>query len=351
VTDFTFATSDHYIWKSTSVEVDKKTKRRTRVDAVYNPDHADFKDVIHMGGKTVEAMSYYYPKWPFPYNTATVFEGLAEMEYPMMANIHQSKDTFYTAALTIHEIFHTMFPFYMGINEIKYAWMDEGWATVGEWLLYAHMYPGEINNWGVDQVELSAGNETDFPIMTLSAQLPSNNYYVSSYFKPALGFSYLQEMLGDDRFFKGLHYYIKNWNGKHPIPWDLFNSMNFGTGVNMDWFWKAWFFDAGYPDLSIENVSQFESHTEVIVRMKGSKPVPVNLTATFADNSTFTIHKNISIWERGNKEIVIVLTSGKEVTNLLLDGTHIPDVNKEDNVWTSPAKVNGKSGYAALLYL
>ena len=86
VTDFVFATADHYVWQSTSLVVDPATRRRTRVDAAYNPKHEDYKEVISFSRKTVEAMSYTFPKWPFPYAHETVFDGLDQMEYPMMVN-------------------------------------------------------------------------------------------------------------------------------------------------------------------------------------------------------------------------------------------------------------------------
>ncbi len=57
------------------------------------------------------------------------------MEYPMMVNDNPEENRTACITLTSHEIFHTMFPFYMGINETKYAWMDEGWASIGEWLI------------------------------------------------------------------------------------------------------------------------------------------------------------------------------------------------------------------------
>ena len=135
VTDFVFATSDHYLWKSTSLVVDPKTKRRTRVDAVFNPKHKDYFRVVEYARKTLDAMSYTFPAWPFPYPHETVFDGLDQMEYPMMVNDNPVEDRAESIELTDHEIFHTMFPFYMGINETKYAWMDEGWATIGEWII------------------------------------------------------------------------------------------------------------------------------------------------------------------------------------------------------------------------
>jgi hypothetical protein len=75
VTDFVFAVSDHYTWQSSSLVVDPKTKRRTRVDAVFNPKHKDYFKVATDARKTVEAMSYTFPAWPYPYSHETVFDG------------------------------------------------------------------------------------------------------------------------------------------------------------------------------------------------------------------------------------------------------------------------------------
>jgi len=135
VTDFVFAISNHYIWYASSLEVDAQTRRRTRVDAVFNPAHTSYFNVVNYARKTVQVMSYTFPAWPFPYAHETVFDGLDQMEYPMMVNDNPLEDKADDIELTDHEIFHTMFPFYMGINETKYAWMDEGWATIGEWLI------------------------------------------------------------------------------------------------------------------------------------------------------------------------------------------------------------------------
>ena len=86
VTDFVFATSNHYIWYASSLVVDPSTQRRTRVDAVFNPKHKDYFNVINYARKTVESMSYTFPAWPYPYPHETVFDGLDQMEYPMMVN-------------------------------------------------------------------------------------------------------------------------------------------------------------------------------------------------------------------------------------------------------------------------
>jgi hypothetical protein len=217
VTDMVFACSDHYLWQSTSLVVDKATGRRTRVDAAWNPKHRTYASVIDEARKTVDAMSYRFPKWPYPYAHETVFDGLDQMEYPMMVNDNPVDNHEESVELTDHEIFHTMFPFYMGINETKYAWMDEGWATIGEWLISPMIDPAIVDTYGVQEVSSTAGQETDLPIIAISADI-DQAYFANSYPKPALGYLYIKDLLGDELFIKALHYYINRWKGKHPRP-------------------------------------------------------------------------------------------------------------------------------------
>ena len=153
ITDVAVAISNHYLWKSTSLVVDSATGRRTRVDAVYNAQHQEFTEVIDFARKTVESMSFKFPIWPFPYSHITVFNGLSEMEYPMMVNDLPLTNRAETIDLTLHEIFHSMFPFYMGMNETKYGWMDEGWATMGSWIITPMIDSTLINDWSINIYE------------------------------------------------------------------------------------------------------------------------------------------------------------------------------------------------------
>ncbi|MCB2407817.1 M1 family metallopeptidase [Hymenobacter lucidus] len=329
VTDFVFATADHYVWQSTSLVVDPATKRRTRVDAVYNTKHKDYKEVVHFARRTVEAMSYSFPKWPFPYAHETIFDGLDQMEYPMMVNDNPVETREDAITLTDHEIFHTMFPFYMGINETKYAWMDEGWATIGEWIISNIIEPKLVDEYGVEPYARAADSENDLPIITLTTQQNGTPFFLNSYPKPAMGYYYVRDLLGDELFTKALHTYIRNWNGKHPMPYDFFNSMNEGAGQNLNWFWQRWFFDNGYPDQAIQSVTP----QGIIVEAKGTKPMPVDLLVTFADNSTQKLHRTIAVWQDGSKTVTVPLTGGKAVKKVVLGHTYTPDNDKKNNVW------------------
>jgi hypothetical protein len=332
VTDFAFACSNHYLWNATSVEVDAVTKRRTRVDVAFNAAHADFFSVVQYARSTVDKMSHSFPKWPFPYSHETVFDGLDQMEYPMMVNDNPLADKAQAIELTDHEVFHTMFPFYMGTNETSYAWMDEGWATIGEWIISPMIDSVIVDDYGMLPYNSIAGKFQDLPIMTPSNQL-TEAYMTNSYPKPALGYLYVKDMLGDSLFLKALHYYIAQWNGKHPQPYDFFYCMNTGSGKNLDWFWKRWFFDNGYPDLAISGVTQKGKTGKVDIISKGTKPVPVDVTILFEDNSIVRLHKSIACWEKGNKTLSLAFPSPQKIKKVTLGSTWVADINKADNVY------------------
>jgi len=332
VPDFAFATSDHYMWQSTSLVVDPKTGRRTRVDAAFNPKHKDYFWVAPDARKTVEGMSYVFPKWPFPYSHITVFDGLDQMEYPMMVNDNPVETREESITLTDHEVFHTMFPFYLGTNETKYAWMDEGWATIGEWILSTYIDSSIIDDYGVVPTERHLGTEADLPIMSLSTE-NNSAYFTNAYPEPAMGYLFVKDLFGDSLFTKALHYYIAQWNGKHPMPFDFFNCMNAGAGRNLNWFWRRWFFEGGFADLAISSVTKKGATHTITVQAKGTKPVPVDLTITFADNSKTKVHRTIAVWEKGATSISIPVTSTKAIQRVELGSTWVPDADKSDNVY------------------
>jgi hypothetical protein len=329
VTDVAVAFSNHYIWQSSSIEVDPTTKQRTRVDAAFNPIHLDYFLVASDARKTVEAMSYTFPKWAYPYPHETIFDGLDQMEYPMMVNDNPVENRAESIELTDHEIFHTMFPFYMGINETKYGWMDEGWATIGEWVISPIIDTSIVDLYGIAPTENAAGKEEDLPITTLTTQLYGNAMFINSYPKPALGYLYAKDALGDDLFYKGLHNYIKNWNGKHPMPNDFFYSMNTGSGKNLNWFWKKWFYGTGIVDMAITTVVG----KNITITNKGEKPLPIDLLITYNDGTKEKIHRSVLVWEKGNSTVTITANGNKKIKSIYLGSTYIPDSNKKDNVY------------------
>jgi hypothetical protein len=335
VVDFAFAISDHYLWQSSSLVVDPKTKRRTRVDAAFNSKHADYFLVATDARKTVEIMSYRLPAWPFPYSHITVFDGLDQMEYPMMINDNPAEDRMQSLSLTDHEVFHMLFPFYVGTNETKYAWMDEGWATMAEWLITTMIDSSLIDTYGVEPYSRNAGTEVDLPIVTPSSET-DRAYYTNTYSKPAMGYLYIKDFLGDALFTKALHEYIRDWKGKHPTPNDFFYTMNRASGKNLNWFWEKWFFENGIPDLGLQSVRVNIDRVRIVVQLKSNKPLPVDLVIVYKDGSTEKIHRSIAVWEKGKQTTTINFTASQKIFRIMLESPYTSDSYPSDNIWIAP---------------
>ncbi len=194
VVDFAFATSDHYLWDATSITVDKETKRRTVINVAYNKNSLDFYDVAKISKKTIQYLSDSMPGIPFPYPRMSVFNGGGGMEYPMMVNDRSESNYKEMIDLTSHEISHTYFPFYMGINQERYAWMDEGWAMFLPSKLQDKLAKSNNNAkaaYSSYVYKVYAGNSSEAILMRPSYHIKDYEYYIASYYKPEIAYSCL----------------------------------------------------------------------------------------------------------------------------------------------------------------
>jgi len=331
VPDFAFAASDHYNWDATSVQVDDNTKRRTLVSAAYNTSAIDYPEVAKIAADGIRLMSTWLPGYPFPYPSMTVFNGDDGMEYPMMCN-DVSTGSRSPMTLTIHEVSHTYFPFMMGINEQDHAWMDEGWAAFFDFML-SDSLSGHTQG-GVRPYSPIAGTDNDVPPMVKSSNL-SSAYRNASYQRPQNAYLTLLDLLGYEKFHACMFGYMNRWKGKHPAPFDFFQTWNDVSGQNLDWFWKPWFFEWGYPDLHIQGVVKDESANCVVVVIgrNGNLPVPMHLEVEYEDGSKEIFHQSAAVWKDGKQTIKVSCPAGKKVKKATLGLRTIPDVTPLDNSW------------------
>ena len=342
IPDFAFALSDHYLWDATSLIVDEKTGRRVLVDAAYNKDSKDFYKVAEIARKSIEYMSFEFPGIPFPYPQMTVFNGATGMEFPMILNNmsvnhpnmgHHPNKEHLLLVFTAHEIAHNYFPFYMGTNEIDYAWMDEGWATLTEFLLGSEL--DTINTTkilSINKYKKVIGTETDFPLISISKITKNPTYKVNSLPKAAIFNLILKDLLGDDLFKKTLHEYMNRWNGKHPMPYDFFYTFNNASGQNLNWLYNPWFFEYGYPDLAIKDVNIKSGNYEIVIEKIGNYPIPVDLKILFSDGTSQIIHKKVSVWKNGSETFNILSETDKTIIRIELYNQNIPDADLTNNI-------------------
>jgi hypothetical protein len=332
VPDFSFATADKYLWDGISITTDKKLNKKTFIQTAYNKTSRDFLEVADIAKKTINYLSTVMPAVPFPYPRMTVFNGDDGMEFPMMVNDRSEMFKSATVNLTSHEISHTYFPFYMGINQARYSWMDEGWAQ----FLPAEFQDKEVS--GNSQVSFSASNysryagtSNEMPMMVPSYFLKGYEYYITSYYRPELAYRVLQNLLGRDLFLKGMQEYIRRWNGKYPSPYDFFFTFNEVTKQDLSWYWKPWFFEIAYPDLAINSIEKVQKDYVIEIENLGGLPIPIEINLEFSDASKDTISRTADVWKDGNKKYQLKYSTDKTISHCLLGASWIPDIDKSNN--------------------
>jgi len=173
--------------------------------------------------------------------------------------------------------------------------------------------------------------------MEVPLMLPSNlicdfsSYRIQAYTRPSLAYKFLRNALGDAAFKKALHVYMNRWHGKHPIPFDFFNSFMQATGQNLMWFFRPWFFGPGYADQAVKEVT---ADNKIVIENTGGLPMPVKVVCEYADGSKDTFTETTAVWDKGQDTISIQADANKTIKKVILGASDIPDVNMDNNVWS-----------------
>jgi hypothetical protein len=336
----TVGLSDHFVWDASSVVVDDATGRRASVQSAFNDSAKDFHQMVEFGRHALDWLSHNWPGIPYPFPKTTIFQGYADMEYPMMVNDGTTDDPVFSRFVAEHEIAHTWFPFYMGINESRYAFMDEGWATTFELLIGQSDLGKEkaedfYRQFRVNGYIYDPSSEEDLPIITPANVLRGVSYGNNAYGKPSLAYLAMKDMLGDTLFKKCLHEYMARWHGKHPLPWDFFNTFNDVAGMNMNWFWTNWFFSNNYIDLAIDKVAETNKKYTVSIRNIGGFAIPFDMEILYADGSSGTQHQGPALWNTDpqNAQVILSPAAGKKIRSIELKGGIYVDADRTDNKW------------------
>jgi len=335
VPDFTFAATKDYNWDAKSIVVDSNSMRRVFVDATYPDNYRNFNVAAKWAAKGVEIMSFDLPGVPFPYEHITSFSNGKSgggMEAPMMANDGDPNSLAEAAGLFFHENSHSYFPFFMGTNERKYAWMDEGWAA---YLTYQIMDVVEPENNYMEKLcrrfESINGSEKEVSLMTMSYDITDYMAYrVHAYNRSSMAYYFLKDALGDSVFKIALHEYMYRWQGRHPIPYDFFASFSDASKRDLNWFIKPWFFETAVADMGIKKIT---NDNKIVVENYGGLPLPISLNIEYSDGSTEDIYENTSIWNSGNKAAILAANTEKTIRKVTLGRNNIPDINRINNIF------------------
>ncbi|MBX7170232.1 MAG: M1 family metallopeptidase [Pyrinomonadaceae bacterium] len=338
ISDVSFAVSDHYIWDGGSVIVDRKTKRRVSIQSAFNIEAVDFKQAVDYGKFTVEWSSANLPGVAYPFNKNTIFRGFGNMEYPMMINITSNKDSAETQRLVNHEILHSWFPFYMGINEQRYGIMDEGWTTAFENLITRQVI-GETQanlNWTKRRVSgwvMNPKISSDIPLITPGDTMRGDALGNNQYGKAAVAYLALKDYLGDELFKKCLFEFMNRWNGKHPLPWDMFNTFNDVSGKDLNWFFYNWFYTNNYIDLAIENVSANGNDYSMKVKNIGGFAIPIEVITEYKNGKKEVLHFTPKVWSKNQQLATLSLKLSDEPLTLTIKQLIFIESNYNDNFW------------------
>ena len=265
VRDFAWGSSRKYIWDAMPVQCENK---KVMCMSFYGKEAYGLyrKYSTKVVAHTIKTYSKF--TIPYPYPVAQSIEAANGMEYPMICfNFGRTeKDGTYTEGskngmilVIIHEVGHNFFPMIINSDERQWSWMDEGLNTFVQYLTEREFDPNYPSQRGpaykmVDYMRLPK-NMLE-PIMVNSENIIS--FGSNAYGKPATALNILREtVMGRELFDFAFKQYCSRWAFKHPEPADFFRTMEDASAVDLDWFWRGWFYDIEPVDISIDTVKAF----------------------------------------------------------------------------------------------
>ncbi|KOS06517.1 aminopeptidase [Flavobacterium akiainvivens] len=266
VRDFGFSSSRKFIYDAMAVQLAGRT---TMAISLYPPEanplwgEYSTKVVAH----TLKTYSKYTFDYPYP-KAISVSAADQGMEYPMICwNYGRPDEKGYTPdnlkygmmSVIIHEVGHNFFPMIVNSDERQWTWMDEGLNTFLQYLTEQEFMPNYPSRRGpADKIVPYMSGDQKFlePIMTNSEAI--YQFGSNAYAKPATGLNILRELvMGHELFDYAFKTYANRWKFKHPTPEDFFRTMEDASAVDLDWFWRGWFYSTDYVDIGISGVKQY----------------------------------------------------------------------------------------------
>ena len=265
VRDFAFASSRKYIWDAMAVNINGKTVMAVSLyPKEGNPLWEEHS--TRVVANTLE--EYSKMTFDYPYSKAiSVHADRQGMEYPMICFNYgrPNPDGTYSErtkrgmiGVITHEVGHNFFPMIVNSDERQWTWMDEGINSFVEILAELDYDPNFFTgNLPKDIVGYMSINQDNLsPIMSQGDYV--KNFGPNAYTKPAAGLYMLrQTIMGPELFDYAFRTYAKRWMFKHPSPADFFRTMEDASAMDLDWFWRGWFYTTDYNDIALKEVKKF----------------------------------------------------------------------------------------------
>ena len=275
VRDFAFAHSRKFIWDAQAVKLNDKTPLAMSLyPKEGNPLwEKESTKAIKNALEVYSERTFDYP-YPVAYSVHTSNQG---MEYPMICfnGGRPNKDGTYSKGkltgmvqVIVHEVGHNFFPMIVNSDERQWTWMDEGLNTFLEKETTRVRYPELFGTHGTPKgiVPFMKGDKSQMrPIMTNGDDMRYNEFGANGYTKPSAALTLLREtVMGPELFDKAFKEYAQRWAFKHPKPADFFRTMEDASAVDLDWFWRGWFYTTDNVDVAVEEVKWFKLRSEQV---------------------------------------------------------------------------------------
>lgn len=266
VRDFAFATSRKFIYDAMAVKMGDRT---VMAESLYpkegNPLWEEYS--TRVVAHTLKSYSGHTFNYPYP-KAISVHAKNQGMEYPMICwnygrpdedGTYSDRVKYGMISVIIHEIGHNFFPMIVNSDERQWGWMDEGLNTFLQYLTeqdFMENYPSRRGKPSSMVTYMKGNQDYIAPIMSN----PENVYQLgnNAYGKPAAGLTILREtIMGPELFDYAFKTYAQRWMFKHPNPEDFFRTMEDASGVELDWFWRGWFYTTDHVDIGVKEVKKF----------------------------------------------------------------------------------------------
>lgn len=277
VRDFGFATSRKFIWDMMAVKIGGIDVMAV---SLYPKEGNPLWEDWSTKAVASTLRSYSRMTFDYPYHKAISVHARSQgMEYPMICwnygrpdenGYYSDRTKFGMMSVIIHEVGHNFFPMIINSDERQWTWMDEGLNTFVQYIAeqdFGEWYPDALSP-GQDKYPSRRGpaskiipymsGDQDFiaPIMTKG--LNTYQFGSNAYSKPATGLNMLREtIMGRELFDYAFKTYSQRWMFKHPTPEDFFRTMEDASAVDLDWFWRGWFYTTDYTDIGIKAVNKY----------------------------------------------------------------------------------------------
>ena len=376
VRDYAFASSRKFIWDAMAVDINGKTVMAYSLySKEANPLYGEHS--TRAVAQTLKTYSKY--TFDYPYHKAISVDGQMGMEYPQICfnpgrpdadGTYSDRTKYRMIKVTIHEVGHNFFPMIVNSDERQWTWMDEGLNSYVEMLAelaYDKDFP-ITRGYPKNIIKYMNGDQSKIaPIMSKGDNVYS--FGSNAYGKPATALWILREtIMGPELFDHAFRTYSQRWMFKHPTPADFFRTMEDASGIDLDWFWRGWFYTTDVTDIGIKNVKKFHTktkenevrfiedttkglgfgdakdsnskfHYEITYNKPEGLVMPIIVYYTYKDGTKERKVYPAQIWRFNDKEITKVFSSSKEITKITIDpNQETADVNTSNNSWPKENK-------------